>query len=204
MLYELSHFVKEHMGFLWSAVEWGNAEVFALMHRKGLRGVPVILKACSTNEFCVRQTRMEDVEGLVKFFAEQPKEAYTFFNPHGFDAKSVRKVLRNKSFMTYVVTDGETIVGYFFLRSFVNGKCFKGRMVDYRWRNRGIAKLMGKAINETAMHLGMRIYTTISPQNYASLASTKAVNDIKIIKTLENGYYYIECTPKRENLGTTN
>ena len=58
---------------------------------------------------------------------------------------------------------------------------------------------MGKAINEMAMHLGLRIFTTISPDNYASLASTKAVNDIKIVKTLENGYYYIECTPKSNN-----
>ena len=70
-------------------------------------------------------------------------------------------------------------------------------MVDYRQRNRGIAKLMGIAINKTAMRLGMRIYTTISPENYASLASTKAVNEIKIVKTLDNGYYYIECTPKK-------
>ena len=70
-------------------------------------------------------------------------------------------------------------------------------MVDYRQRNRGIAKLMGIAINRVATYLGMRIFTTISPENYASLASTKAVNDIKIVKTLENGYYYIECTPKK-------
>ncbi len=25
------------------------------------------------------------------------------------------------------------------------------------------------------------------------------VNDIKILKTLENGYYYIECTPKKND-----
>ena len=100
--------------------------------------------------------------------------------------------------MTFVVTEGDLIVGYFFLRSFIDGKCFKGRMVDYRQRGKGIAKFMGIAINNVATHLGMRIYTTISPKNYASLASTKAVNDIKIVKTLENGYYYIECTPKKD------
>ena len=98
----------------------------------------------------------------------------------------------------YKVTDGDEIVGYFFLRCFSNGNAFKGRMVDYRRRNQGIAKLMGNVINDVVLHLGLRLFTTISPENYSSLASTKAVNDIKIVRTLENGYYYIECTPKKD------
>lgn len=196
MLYELAHFIKDKCGFLWDAVEWGNAFMFALRYKKKLREVPQVLESICNDTFIIRMTEKTDVEKLVTFFTEQPESAFEFFNPHGFDSKSVSKVLNNKAFQTFVVVEDEIIIGYFFLRSFVNGKCFKGRMVDYRQRNRGIAKLMGMAINEIAIHLGLRIYTTISPDNYASLASTKAVNDIKIVKTLENGYYYIECTPK--------
>lgn len=198
MLYEVAHFVKDKLGFLWDVVEWGNETIFALQHKKGMRDIPEILREVSTETLAVRQTKESDLIALVTFFAEQPEDAYKFFKPHGFDEKSLKQVLCNKSFLTFVVTEGDLIVGYFFLRSFVNGKCFKGRMVDYRQRNKGIAKFMGIAINNVATHLGMRIYTTISPENYASLASTKAVNDIKIIKTLENGYYYIECTPKKK------
>lgn len=200
MLYEIAHIIKERFGFLWEAVEWGNAMLFGLIHRGGLKDVPEILKQVSNETFIIRMTVDEDAPMLAKFFREQPEEAFEFFKPHGFDEKSVLKVLRNKSFMTFVVEDcaiGE-LVGYCFLRSFVNGKCFKGIMVDYRQRNRGVAKLMGITINKTAIRLGMRIYATISPDNYASLASTKAVNDIKIVKVLENGYYYIECTPKKK------
>lgn len=195
MLYELAHVIKERCGFLWDLVEWGNASLFACLHHKKIKEIPNVLEKCSTS-FIIRETTQMDVKPLVKFFSEQPADAYTFFKPHGFEEKSVEKVIRNKAFLTYVVMDGKTIVGYFFLRSFVNGKCFKGRMVDHRWRNKGIAKQMGIAINDIATLLGMRIFTTISPDNYASLASTKAVNDIKIVKTLENGYYYIECTSK--------
>ena len=61
----------------------------------------------------------------------------------------------------------QQIVGYFFLRPFVNGKCFRGRIADYCSRGKGIGKLMAKA-----------------------------VSDVRIIKTLDNGYYYIECKPK--------
>lgn len=201
MLYEVAHFIKDKFSFIWNAVEWGNETIFTLQHKKGLKDIPEILRKVSSDTLTVRQTKDSDVAPLVTFFAEQPEEAYKFFKPHGFDEKSLKKVLRNKSFMTFVVTEGDLIVGYFFLRSFVNGKCFKGRMVDYRQRGKGIAKFMGIAINNVATHLGMRIYTTISPENYASLASTKAVNDIKIVKTLENGYYYIECTPKKNGGG---
>lgn len=98
----------------------------------------------------------------------------------------------------FLVKDGDKIVGYFFLRCFADGKAFKGRIVDYRCRNQGIAKLMGNIINEIVIKLKLRLFTTISPENYASLASTKAVNDIKIVRTLDNGYYYIECTPKKQ------
>lgn len=195
MLYELAHVIKERCGFLWDMVEWVNSTLFVCLHRKKLKDIPNILKNSSTS-FIIRETTIMDVKPLVKFFGEQPMDAYMFFKPHGFDEKSVEKVLKNKAFLTYVVIDGNIIVGYFFLRSFINGKCFKGRMVDYRCRNKGIAKQMGIAINGIATLLGMRIFTTISPENYASLASTKAVNDIKIVKTIENGYYYIECTPK--------
>lgn len=197
MLYEIAHVLKDKFGFLWEAVELGNEKLFVLMHKDSLKDIPEILKEVSNETFTIRMTDEADAPKLAKFFSEQPEDAYKFFKPHGFDEKSLRKVLRNRSFMTFVVAEGDEIVGYFFLRSFVNGKCFKGRMVDYRQRNRGIAKLMGIAINRTATRMRMRIFTTISPENYASLASTKAVNDIKIVKTLENGYYYIECTPKQ-------
>lgn len=196
MVYEIAHFIKNRLGFLWEVVEWSNATLFEILHRKNLEQIPEILRNASNETFAIRLTEEKDASKLAIFFKEQPDEAFKFFKPHKFDEKSVQKVLRNKSFLTFVVTENENIVGYFFLRSFINGKCFKGRMVDFRQRNRGIAKLMGIAINQTALCLGMRIYTTISPENYASLASTKAVNDIKIVKTLENGYYYIECTPK--------
>ena len=169
MLYELAHFIKERCGFLWDMVEWVNATLFTCLYRKKLKEIPNVLEKCSSS-FIIRETTVMDVKPLVRFFSEQPLDAYTFFKPHGFDEKSVEKVIKNKAFLTYVVIDGNSIVGYFFLRSFVNGKCFKGRMVDYRWRNKGIAKQMGIAINSIAILLDMRIFTTISPNNYASLA----------------------------------
>lgn len=195
MLYELAHVVKDRFGFLWNAIEWGNAQAFSLMYRKGLKRIPEILQKHST-DFTVRLATLDDVQNMTKFFAEQPEEAFKFFRPHGFDEKSLKKIVANKAFITFLVLSGETIVGYFFLRSFVNGKTFKGYMVDFRFRKKGIAKLEGVVMNEVVQALGIRMFGSISPENEASMAAAKAVNEVKILKTLDNGYYYIEYLPK--------
>lgn len=196
MLYEVAHIIKDKFSFLWDIVEWGNAAIFGVIHKKELKAIPDILKDCSNDSFTVRMTKPGDAIPLVQFFKEQPEDAFKFFKPHGYDEKSVLKVLKNKAFMTFVILENDKIVGYFFLRSFINGKCFRGKIVDKNNQGRGIAKLMGRAMTEVSKCLGLRMFGSISPDNYSSMASAKASNDIKILKTLDNGYYYIEFLPK--------
>lgn len=198
MLYELAHIIRDKFGFLWEMVESVNGWLFACRYRGKLKEVNEVLAPLS-HEYTVRQTTEADVMPLVQFFKEQPEEAFEFFRPHEFDEKSVRKIIKNKAFQTFVVVDGERILGYSFLRSFFNGKCFRGRIADYRARGKGIGMLMAKAIEKVAVHEGLRMYASISPDNLASLESAKAVSDVKVIKTLDNGYYYVEVLPKFNN-----
>lgn len=195
MLYKLAHILRDRFGFLWNIIEWCNAFAFALTHGSALQKIPGILEACS-GQYILRLAAPADAAPLAAFFAEQPEEAFKFFRPHGFDKKTLTKIIRNKAFLTFLVLDGEKIVGYFFLRCFVNGKSFRGKIVDYRYRGKGIAKLEGLAMTKISTATGIRMFGTISPDNYASLASSKAVNEVKIVETLDNGYYYIEYLPK--------
>ena len=195
MAYKLAHLLRDKFGFLWNIIEWINALFFALTHRAALKKIPEILRECS-GAFTLRLAEPADAAPLATFFAEQPEEAFKFFKPHEFDEKTLSKIIRNKAFLTFLVLDGEKIVGYFFLRCFVNGKSFRGKIVDYRYRGKGIAKLQGLVATKVASALGVHVFGTISPENYASLASSKAVNETRILKTLDNGYYYIEYLPK--------
>lgn len=195
MLYEIAHIIKDKFGFLWDAIEWGNAEAFALMHQRAMKGLPELLEECS-GRYSLRLASQEDVSRMKAFFDAQPKEAFRFFQPHDFDEKGIRKVVLNKSFLTFLAMEGEEIVGYFFMRSFVNGKTFKGYMVGIDHRGMGVAKEMGVAMNRVAKELGLRMFKSIAPENPASMAVTKKVNDIKIIKTLDNGDMLIECFEK--------
>ena len=197
MLYKLAHILRDRFGFIWNLVECGNALVFALTHKAALKKIPAILQECS-GMYALRVAELADATALATFFAEQPEEAFKFFKPHAFDEKTLSKIIRNRAILTFLVLDGEKIVGYFFLRCFVNGKSFRGKIVDYRYRGKGIAKLQGLAATKVASALEMRVFGTISPENYASLASSKAVNEVRIVETLENGYYYIEYLPKKD------
>jgi hypothetical protein len=197
MLYKLAHIIKERFGFIWDFIEWLNATAFSLTHRKQLKKLPQVLDSCS-GEYQFRLAQPSDAPALVTFFANQPEEAFEFFKPHDFDAKAIKKVIANKAFQTIIVWHDQTIVGYFFLRCFINGKCFRGKIVDKNWQGRGIAKQMGIVMTKVSQALGMRMFGSISPENYASLASAKASNEIKIHQTLDNGYYYIEFLPKQD------
>lgn len=195
MLYKLAHILRDRFGFIWNIVEWLNAFVFAMTHKNQLAKIPEILQEFS-EKFTLRLAAIADAKALADFFSEQPEEAFKFFRPHNFDEKSLARIIKNKAFLTFLVLDGENIVGYFFLRCFVNGKSFKGYIVDNAYKGRGIAKLEGLAMNKVNEGLGLRMFGSISPENPASMAAAKAVNEIKVLETLENGDLYIEFLPK--------
>lgn len=196
MLYKIAHILRDRFKFLWNLIEWGNALVFTLTYKASLKKIPVILQECS-GEYTLRMAEPEDAPALARFFAEQPEESFEFFKPHEFDEKALLKIIRNKAFLTFLVLDEKKIVGYFFLRCFVNGKCFKGYMVDNSYKRRGIAKLEGMVMNKVNEILGLRMFGSISPHNPASMAAAKAVNELKIVETLENGDLYIEFLPRK-------
>ena len=73
-------------------------------------------------------------------------------------------------------------------------------MVADAYKGQGIAKLEGLAMNKVNETLGLRMFGSISPENPASMAVAKAVNEIKVLETLENGDLYIEFLPKAVNV----
>jgi hypothetical protein len=181
MLYKLAHILKERFGFIWDFVEWGNATAFSLIHRQQLKSIPQVLADCS-GEYQFRLAKPTDVSTLVTFFANQPEDAYEFFKPHDFDATSIKKVIDNKAFQSIVVWKEQTIVGYFFLRCFVNGKCFRGKIVDKNWQGRGIAKQMGIGVTLVRyMRIGRTYQNVPWPEEKRELLHPDTLPDLTFI-----------------------
>lgn len=191
MLYEIAHIIKNRFLFLWKVVEWGNATLFYLMHKKKLMEINSVLEQVS-NVYRFRTTTEEDVKKLVDFFARQPEEAFEFFKPHGFDVKSIKKLQRNKAFLAYVLLDGHQISGYCFNRSFFHGKGFRGRMVDIDYRGMGLGIMMNRILNKVGFGIGLKVFETVNKDNIASYRSAMSASNVRILEELDGKDLYLE------------
>ena len=139
---------------------------------------------------------IDDLDKLLNFFKRQPQSSFTYFKPHEFNKPTIEKLIRNRSFLAYVIYDEDEIIGYYFLRSYCIGKAFLGKLVDKKYQGKGIGKDICFWSMETSLKLGLRMFETISRKNLSSLYCTQKVLDTKIIKELPNDYLYIEDLPK--------
>lgn len=166
-----------------------------LRYGRRLRGVSGCLEKYQ-GTYQIREATMDDVLPLAAFFAKQPAESFTYFQPHGFDEKSIKRLVNNKAYLVFLVYDEKDLVGYYFLRCFFIGKCFLGKIVDFEHQGKGIGKMMCLSAMDVATSLQMRMFETISKENISSLYSTQKVLDTKLVKEMDNNYIYIEDFPK--------
>lgn len=208
MLYKLAHLLRDYCSWIWDIAETINSYAFSIRYKKGLKLVPQVLAENSTERVVLRVASPQDADALAAFFAKQPEENFTFFRPHEFDTKSLKILLDRTSFMMFVAevsTDRDLqikqneIVGYFFLRSFVHGQSYLGKMVDHEHQGQGIGKLMCKAAMDVALILGVRMFESINKKNMASMRSTGAVLKQVVLEELEHGDLLIEDLPLEDS-----
>ena len=198
MLYKIAHLLRDHCAWVWDAAESINSTAFGIRYAKRLKLVPEVLKRESKEPLLLRVAEPEDAEALAAFFARQPEGDFEFFKPHGFDVQSLMTLLKRTSFLMYVVEQDQQIVGYFFLRSFVHGQSYLGKMVDHEHQGQGIGKLMCKAAMDVALTLGLRMFESINKRNPASMRSTGSVLRQVVLQELEDGDLLIEDLPLSE------
>lgn len=195
MLYKIAHLLRDHCAWMWDFAEATNAVAFGVRYGRKLKRVPEVLRQYDNDARTVRVAGEEDAEALAAFFARQPEGDFEFFRPHGFDVSSLRTLLKRTSFLMYVVKQDGEIVGYFFLRSFVHGQSYLGKMVDHEHQGQGIGKMMCKAAMDVALTLGLRMFESINRRNPASMRSTSSVLKQVVVKELEDGDLLIEDLP---------
>lgn len=194
MLYTIAHFLRDKMPWLWDLVDVLNSWLFCLRFGGKLSKIEAEMLEHYGKECGMRIVPMREVptDELVAFFAAQPEEAYTFFKPHWFDGKALRKLQRNKSFVAYVLLDGECIAAYCFIRSFFMGKGFRGRMVGIDHRGRGLGTLMNKLMNDVGFDIGLRLFETVNKKNVASYRSAMSAGNVKVLEEMEDDDLYLE------------
>lgn len=194
MLYKIAHILRDKLGWLWNIIEWVNGLGFSMRYGKKLKKLVFteIPKGYGIVPFCDIPT-----EKMVAFFEHQPEEVFTFFRPHGFDAKSIKRLQKNRAFLGYVLIDKSNgqIAGYFFNRCFFHGVGYRGRMVDINYRGKGLGTAMNKILNDVGFGIGLRLFETVSKDNVASYKSALSASNVKVVKEMSNNELYLEILP---------
>lgn len=191
MLYKIAHILRDKLSWLWNIIEWINGVIFYMKYGKKLKTFSF---GTVPEGYVIASIKEISTDKLVEFFEHQPEEAFTFFKPHGFDAKSINRLKRNKAFLGYVLLDNsnEKIAGYCFNRCYFHGQGFRGRMVDIDYRGKGLGTAMNKILNEVGFGIGLRLFESVSKDNLASYKSAISASNVKVVKELEHNELYLE------------
>lgn len=125
------------------------------------------------------------------FFLRQPENSYLYFNPHAFDEKTIRRLLKNPSFLMMGVFDGNKLIGYF---SFVfHEQAFFHRIFGgLQLSGTGYCPQNGACYVQNCVDKSFPDFATVSRNNSRALAAYRAINDFKVVKELPDNYIYIE------------
>ena len=191
MLYAIAHILRDKLGWLWNIIESFNGMLFSLRYGKRMRDISFTNIPEGYNLVALRDV---STDSMVEFFEHQPEEAFTYFRPHGFDAKSIKSLQGNSAFLGYVLMDksNSKIAGYCFNRCFFHGQGFRGRMVDIDYRGKGIGTAMNKILNEVGFGIGLRLFETVSKDNVASYRSAISASNVKVVKEMPHNELYLE------------
>lgn len=194
-LYSLAHTLKDKLPFIWDAIEKVNEWLFVLRYGKKVKNVAV---TCVPDGYKLVSLKDVDTTLLVKFFEHQPEEAYTFFKPHGFDEKSIKRLQKNGSYLAYLLINKSNgqLAGYCFNRCFFQGKGFRGRIVDIDYRGKGLGTAMNKILNEVGFGIGLRLFESVSKDNVASYHSALSASNVKVVQELPHNELYLEILPE--------
>lgn len=192
MILEIFKKIKTSCPWIWEMIEGCNGIVVGFLYGNKIREATAAALKNVESLYRFRQLMDGDAEMLVDFINRQPEGFDKFFKPHAFDLKTFRKVLKNHTYSLIGCFDEEKLIGYCFIRFVANKSAYRGKIVDRAYQGKGIAKQMGIIMTKVALDAGFRLFATISKKNVASMESSNAVNDVRIIKELHNDYVYIE------------
>jgi hypothetical protein len=193
MMARLLLFIKHHLPWLWVFVDWVNARLYSLFYRRQMVTVSKkVFSEFGLEGFEFRALSNGDLPSLESLLHSQGTERLRYFQPHGFDQKSLRRMMTNPAFMMFGVFADRALVGYFFLRCFWNRKCFVGRVIDQSSEGRGIGRVMNNIMYEIAWRSRFRCMTTISRKNAAIMRSHRNNPHARTIGGLANDYLLVE------------
>lgn len=187
--------IKHSFPLLWNVVEFVNGSIMRIRYPKLHKIASKIILSSRHLNFEWSPVTYADIQNLSHFLTSIPNNRLQHFNPHKFDIDTLKSMLSNHLFIMMKVTDGNSIIGYHFLRCFFIGKAFHGLIVDDNYGGKGIGTKMWSIATNICNEAGIRMFATISENNQPSLNSCRKGCNATIVKQLSDSYLLIACHP---------
>jgi len=189
-------FIKHNLGFIWIIIERVNDLLFYLLYHKRLDKVArEVFKEIQHHSVVFKRISIAESASLYELIRNQPASDLTYFKPHSFEFKSIVRQTRKPSFLMMGAFINDSLIGYFFLRLFVNRKCFVGRLIDKNYRGHGIGVTMNRIMYEIAWRMKFRCLSTISRNNHAVIKAHSGNRYMSVLKELKDDYLLVEFLP---------
>lgn len=186
-------FIKHHFATLWYIIEWSNGKLCSLMYKSRMDRTTIeVLDEFKDYSYSFRRLNVSDAKSICNMIQSQAPSDLKYFNPHRFDLSSIQKQLYKRAFLMMGAFEGDSLVGYFFLRFFANRRCFVGRIIDKPYRGKGIGIAMNQIMYNISWRMGFRCLSTISRNNSNVIAAHSKNPFMIVLKELQNDYLLVE------------
>ncbi len=193
-------YVKHRLPALWRVIDWLNARLYALLHKKRMAvEVAGVFADFRLDGFEFAPLAVEDLDALEALLQRQGEGRLRYFQPHGFDRSSLGRMFHNPAFLMFGAFREGELIGYFFLRCFWNRKCFVGRLIDEPQEGQGVGRVMNQIMYHIAWRSGFRCLTTISRSNAAIMRSHRNNPHARVVGDLANGFLLVEFVEKPDS-----
>jgi RimJ/RimL family protein N-acetyltransferase len=186
-------YIKHNLRFLWKLIELSNGLLFAVFFEKKLyRYLHEVFTEFALPPYDYRVLHDSEAKDLFNLIEQQDISDLEHFKPHEFDLRSIMKQFQNRALLMMGVFDQDKLIGYFFLRFFINRKCFVGRIIDRSYRGKGIGINMNRIMYEISWRMEFRCLSTISLNNKNVLKAHANNQAMNVIRKLPNDYLLVE------------
>jgi hypothetical protein len=173
-----------------------NNFLFSLLYYKRLdRVTKEVFKEIQHHPVTYRRISSTESAKIYELIENQPTWDLTYFKPHSFELDAIVKQARKSSFLMMGAFNDDNLIGYFFLRMFVNRKCFVGRLIDKDYRGHGIGLIMNHIMYGIAWRMRFRCLSTISRHNHAVMRAHSGNRHMVVLKELKDDYLLVEFLP---------
>jgi L-amino acid N-acyltransferase YncA len=133
-----------------------------------------------------RDAKKEDIPIIVEFLNHLSAEDVAHFRPFPFTDRSLDHVISCGTYQVYKAMSKGELVGFFFLRFFINSQCYLGFAVKSSYRGKGIGKKMIEAMASAVKDSGFQLMSTVCADNQASIKAHMAAAQFEIVSHLSS------------------